>query len=72
VYQSDEVHCALVGWPSTPTFRKWSWYFVERIAMLKDDIIILANRFDRLDSETALSLLMVQIALLMSHGLGLI
>jgi hypothetical protein len=51
VYQSDEVHCALVGWPSAPTFRKWAWYFVERIAMLKDGIIILANRFDGLDSE---------------------
>ena len=51
VYQSDEVHCALVGWPSAPTFRKWAWYFVERIAILIDGIIILANRFDGLDSE---------------------
>jgi hypothetical protein len=54
VYQSDEVHCALVGWPSAPTFRKWAWYFVKRISMLKDDIIILGNRFDGLDSEISI------------------
>jgi hypothetical protein len=41
----------LVGWPSTPTFRKWAWYFTGRIAILKDSIIILANQFDGLASE---------------------
>jgi hypothetical protein len=48
VYQSDEVHCALVGWPSVPTFRKWAWYFIERISKLKDDIIKIENRFEGL------------------------
>jgi hypothetical protein len=51
VYQSDEVHCALVGWPSVPTFGKYAWYFIERIADLKDDIIKIENRFDGLDDE---------------------
>ena len=49
VYQSDEVHCALVGWPSVPTYRKWSWYFIERINDLKDDIIKIEHRFQGLD-----------------------
>ena len=45
VYSTEEVHCAIVGWPSTKTFRKWSWYFVEKIAGLKDGIIKLEYRF---------------------------
>ena len=49
VYQSDEVHCALVGWPSVPTFRKWAWYFIERINDLKDNIIKVEYRFNDLD-----------------------
>jgi hypothetical protein len=28
---SEEVHCAIVGWPHLQTFRKYSWYFVEKI-----------------------------------------
>ena len=50
VYQSDEVHCALVGWPSVPTYRKWAWYFIERINDLKDNIIKIENRFNDLDN----------------------
>jgi hypothetical protein len=38
----------LLGWPSVPTFRKWAWYFVERISGLKDDIIRIENRFEGL------------------------
>ena len=45
VYSTEEVHCAIVGWPSTRTFRKWSWYFVRKISELKDDVIRLENRF---------------------------
>ena len=45
VYSTEEIHCSIVGWPSTRTFRKWSWYFVEKIADLKDDVIRLENRF---------------------------
>ena len=45
VYSTVETHCALVGWPCSRTFAKWSWYFVERIAELKDDLISLDNRF---------------------------
>jgi hypothetical protein len=28
---SEEVHCAIVGWSHVQTFRKYSWYFVEKI-----------------------------------------
>ena len=45
VYSLEEVHCSIVGWPSTKTFRKWSWYFVEKISGLKSDVIKLMNRF---------------------------
>ena len=49
VYSSIEIHCAIVGWPSRTTFAKWSWYFVERMSDLEDDIIILDDRFEGLD-----------------------
>ena len=49
VYSTEEIHCAIVGWPSTKTFSKWAWYFVKKIAELKDDIICLANRFEGLN-----------------------
>ena len=45
VYSTEDVHCAIFGWPSVRTFRKWSWYFVKKIAALKEDIILLENRF---------------------------
>ena len=49
VYSTVEIHCSIVGWPSSKTFSKWAWYFVKRIAELKDEIISLGNRFDGLD-----------------------
>ena len=48
VYSTVEIHCSIVGWPSAKTYSKWSWYFVKRIAELKDEIISLDNRFDGL------------------------
>lgn len=45
VYSTEDVHCCIVGWPDPKTFRKWSWYFLEKIAALKDEVIILDNRF---------------------------
>ena len=48
VYSSEQVHCAMVGWPSVKTFRKWSWYFVKKISELKDDVIRLERRFENL------------------------
>jgi hypothetical protein len=47
VYSTEEIHCSIVGWPHCHTFRKWSWYFIQKIADLKDSIIILDNRFAR-------------------------
>ena len=44
VYSTEEIHCAIVGWPTTKTFRKWSWYFVKKVAALKDDVIKLEYR----------------------------
>ena len=46
VYSTTMVHCRIVGWPDAKTFRKWSWYFVELIAALKPDVIVLDRRFD--------------------------
>jgi hypothetical protein len=43
---SEEVHCAIVGWPHVQTFRKYSWYFVEKFFDLQNDVIIWKNRFD--------------------------
>ena len=48
VYSTEEIHCSIVGWPSVRTFAKWAWYFVCRIAELKDDVIQLENRFEGL------------------------
>jgi hypothetical protein len=45
VYSTEEVHCRIVGWPDPQTFRKWSWYFVEKIADLEATLILLDNRF---------------------------
>lgn len=44
-YSTTAVHCRIVGWPDPKTYRKWSWYFVELIASLKDDLIQLDDRF---------------------------
>ena len=49
VYSTIEIHCAIVGWPSRKIFSKWSWYFVEKIAELKDSVIRLDDRFDGLN-----------------------
>lgn len=45
VYSTEEVHCRIVGWPDPQTFRKWSWYFIEKIADLETAHILLENRF---------------------------
>jgi hypothetical protein len=52
VYATEAVHCALVGWPDEKTFRKWTWYFLEKISLLKDDIIKLDNRFEQWDGSS--------------------
>ena len=54
IYSTEEVHCRIVGWPAPKTFRKWSWYFVGKIAQLKDEVILLDKRFDGYD-ETSVS-----------------
>ena len=48
VYATMEIHCSIVGWPCAKSFAKWSWYFVEKLANLKDKFISLENRFDGL------------------------
>ena len=42
---SEEVHCAIVGWPHADLFRKWSWYFVKKIFELQEEVIAWENRF---------------------------
>lgn len=53
LYCSESVHCSMAATefdkaPHEETFRKWTWYFVTKIADLKDDIIVWENRL-RLD-----------------------
>jgi hypothetical protein len=43
--KSEEVHCAIVDWPTAKTFREKSWHIIECIADLKDSVIKLDNRF---------------------------
>ena len=43
--KSEEVHCAIVGWPHSDTFRKWSWYFVRKIFELQEEVIVWENGF---------------------------
>jgi hypothetical protein len=42
---------ALVGWPCCTTFRKWSWYFIEKTAVLETKYILLDNRFINADTS---------------------
>ena len=51
-YATTAVHCRIVGWPDPKTYRKWSWYFLEKIAALKHDIIQLDNRFKDYDGSS--------------------
>jgi hypothetical protein len=51
VYSTIEIHCSIVGWPSAKSFSKWSWYFVKRIAELKEDVISLDSRFDGIEDR---------------------
>jgi hypothetical protein len=52
VYSTEEVHCAIVGWPSVKTFRVKAWHIVECIAELKPTFILLENRFINAPPET--------------------
>lgn len=52
IYATEDVHCRIVGWPDRNTFRKWQWYFVEKIAELKEEIILLDNRFADYPGDT--------------------
>lgn len=49
---SEGVHCRIVGWPDPKTYRKWVWYFIEKIDGLKDSVIRLGNRFRNWDGVT--------------------
>jgi hypothetical protein len=47
VYATEEIHCAIAGWPNADTFRKYSWYFVRKISELEDvEVIVWHSRFD--------------------------
>jgi hypothetical protein len=43
--KNEEIHCALVGFPTRKEFRQKAWHIVEILADLKDGIIRLENRF---------------------------
>ena len=48
VYATEEVLTSIVGWPTKKTFRKWAWFFIDKIGNLKDEVIVLDNRFNGL------------------------
>ena len=50
VYSSEEVQCAIVGWPDVKCFCKWLWYFITRVASLKKGLINLGYRFKGLEN----------------------
>lgn len=53
LYSTEEVHCALVGWPTRKTFRKWTWFFLGVMdAVLSADVIKLEKRFLGFDGST--------------------
>jgi hypothetical protein len=39
LYCSESVHCTIAGGVDETTFRKWSWIFVEAIAVLHEDLV---------------------------------
>jgi hypothetical protein len=49
---SEDVLCRIVGWPDPKTFRKWCWYFIEKISLMKSDTIKLDSRFHGYDGKT--------------------
>lgn len=49
VYSTEEIHCRIVGGADPKTFREWSWYMLEKVAGLKETVILLDNRFDKWD-----------------------
>ena len=52
VYAASSVLRCLCGWPSESNHREWVWYFIERIAGLRVEVIDLGNRFDGYDGTT--------------------
>jgi hypothetical protein len=58
VYSTEDVHRRIVGWPDSKTYRKWSWYFLDLAASLRDDVIELDKRLDGVDPNTQLTCLM--------------
>lgn len=51
VYSTELVHCSIVGWIHPQTYRKWTWYMLEKVAELKHTVIKLDNRFDGWDGR---------------------
>lgn len=53
-----KCHCptpalsCMIGWPCEKTFHKWCWHFISRIAVLKEDVIKLDDRFIGWDGTT--------------------
>jgi hypothetical protein len=41
---NEELHCAIIGFPTRKEFRQKAWHIVEIIADLKDGLIRLENR----------------------------
>ena len=46
VYSTEEIHCRIIGTKDPKLYREWTWFMIERIAMLKEEIIRLDRRFE--------------------------
>jgi len=43
-YSPIEILCSIVGWPSTKTFSKWAWYFVESFVNGSVVVVVMLGR----------------------------
>jgi hypothetical protein len=55
-YATEEVHCRMVGWADPKQYREWVWYMLEKICEIKEDVIVLENRFVGIDFNNPPSL----------------
>lgn len=48
-YGTEEVNVRMVGWTDPKHYREWVWYMLGKICEIKEEVIILDNRFAGVD-----------------------
>jgi hypothetical protein len=54
---NEEIHCAIVGFPTRKEFRQKAWHIVEIIADLKEGLIRLENRLENAPNKKGIPFL---------------